>query len=361
VLSNEITRGNFQRTVGALILGVIHPAGKAQPGGLGAPKKEPGKMRDLLVDGSRTDGRVVRVSIDAGYRVTAAEVLSDAAFFNPTPKGDYLYRSRTGLWFVGNAMSAAALTPVAALESNFQCEYAALSPSRQSIVWITRQDGVGALLVTGDRGLTPRTIKRGPGIVRVPAWSPQSNAIAYYFGNADVVQTGEFTLRFIQPDGGSDKQIAPPSQPTGITADRTQPPWWSPDGGRVLFVGNYEADNLVRAYAYVVQADGEGLRRIEGGVWSGDGTHLLGVKRTSLPFGPFVLSATEAATGMSHDVRLGFELPASVSNGRWSPDGRLYAFTTNDKQLMLIDVEKKTLVKLIDFAEGANLSWLEPA
>lgn len=316
-------------------------------------------MSDFLVDGSRSNGRVVRVTFDtANGHSTLEEVVQDAAFFTATPKGDYLYRSRTGGWRAGTVRKPSLSKPVTPPGRDLEFESAALSPDGKLIVWSTQKDGASALVVTDVSGVE-RWRKAEAGILRVPSWSPKSNLIAYYFGKPNVLQTDEFTLRLIAVEGGEPRQIARPSEPTGMTAERTHPPLWSPDGTRILFIGNYQGDNRVRALGYVVQEDGEGLTHVEGGVWSADGRHLLGVRRAHLPFGAFVPFVQDLANGRLRDIELGFELPASVANGRFSPDGKLFAFTTDDNQVHLIDIERKKRTKLIDLAAGAAIVWLD--
>jgi Tol biopolymer transport system component len=318
-------------------------------------------MRDFLLDGSRISGRVVRVTFDsASGHVTTEEVVQGAAYFNATPKGDYLYKSRAGIWRVGNARKSSFGTQVTPPGRDLEYESAALSPDGKLIVWSTLKDGASALAVTDARGVERCRIKAEPGIIRVPSWSPQSAMIAYYFGKPNVLQTDEFTLRVVAADGSQQKQIAKPSEPTGLTAERTHPPLWSPDGSRIMFIGNYQGANRVRAYAYVVQAGGAGLTQVEGGVWSTDGWHLLGVRRSHLPYGPFVLFVQDLSSGGIRDIAVGFELHASVANGRWSPDGRMYVFTADDNQVHLIDIERRKMTKLIDFASGAGITWLDP-
>jgi Tol biopolymer transport system component len=346
--------------LGALALIATHMLTADLRGEANKVHKEPIKMRELLMDASRANGKVVWIGLDGtGGRFRAMEVLHDAAFFNATTKGDYLYRSRGGSWFIGKARGSSSAVPITPPAGN--PEYAALSPDGRLVLWVYQNDTISTMIITQASGPGARQIKRESGIIRVPSWSPQSSEIVYYFGNPNVLQTDEFTLRVISVDGSHEKHLAPPSQATGITADRARPPLWSPDGTRILFVANYQGDNLVRDYAYVVQADGRGaIRLVEGGVWSDDGTKLLGVKRTALPFGPFVLSVFDVLNGSSHPTNLGFDLPASAPNGRWSPDGEAFAFITNDNQLQLVDVERKTKTKIVDFDEGANLIWLVP-
>jgi hypothetical protein len=324
-----------------------------------SPTNEGSKMKYLFfINGSKINGQILLVAFVDSDHVRATIVASNASFFTNTPKGNYLYKGRIGDWWTGNVKSSNQPTMVKSPAN--EVDYATLSADGKAIVWVVRKENVNALIVTDSKGEQQKTIKEELGFIRVPAWSPQSTRIAYYYGKSNVLVTDEFILKVVSADGRDGKELTPPSQPTGISADRTQAPRWSPDGNRILFVGNYEPNMLVREYAYLVDVDKAGFRVVEGGTWNKDGTTLLLVRRKSQPYGPFVLSSMDPSTCVAKDVDLGMELPASVPNGQWSPDAKWYAFTTNENQLYLIDIVRKKKTKLLDYPEGGIVSWIDP-
>jgi len=313
----------------------------------------------LVLDGSRLDGRVVLVEYSGGDQITVKEVVKDAAFFNGAASGDFIYRSRNNKWLLGNVRKPESIANIASVPEGVT--YAALSPDRKMMLWCIEKGNNSSLvsfhLETGER----HNLVSANGLIRAPSWSPKSNGVAYYRGRPDVLMTGGFTLELVTIAGSKNqtRQLASASHPTGITAERTQPPRWSPDGTRILFIGNYESNDLIKAYAYVVRTDGTGQKRVEGGVWSADGAQLLIVKRKQLPFGPLVLAIFNPSTGASSEINLPFDLPMSIGNGRWKPDAQMFAFITDENEVHLIDVSKQRKLKLLDFAQGANLIWLE--
>ncbi len=314
----------------------------------------------LLVDGSRINGKVSLVALDESGQSKVSTLAIDVERFNATQRGDYLYKARAGGWWRGSIRN---LEPPAAIVSPpSEVEFAALSPDAAAIVWSVKENDASALVLSNPAGLEQKEIKRARGVVRQPSWSPNATRLAYYWGDPDVLITDAFTLREVSVSDADDRELALPSKPTGITAERTYPPQWSPDGSMILFLGNYELDDRVQALGYVVRADGsKGVKRVGGGVWSTDGSHLLYVRRTQLPFGPFVLSAQDVSTGASQDIDIGWELPTSAAGGRWSANRSTYAFTTNENELCIIEITKKRTSKLNGFPVGANLIWIERA
>jgi Tol biopolymer transport system component len=325
-----------------------------------SPSNEASTTEALIVDGSLINGRVILVEYDdPTHQITSRDLIKDAAFFNLTAKGDFIYRSRTNAWWYGNVRNPESLLSPSLIPEG--STYAALSPNGKQVLWRVETGEVNSLvagnLATRDR----RTLVTVTGFILVPAWSPQANSVAYYAGLPDVRVTGKFTLELVSLNGLETKvtQLAPASYPTGINASRNQAPSWSPDGANILFVGNYESNDLIRAYTYVVQADGKALKRVEGGVWSTDGKRLWIVRRTQLPFGPLTLSSFNLSNATPHDISLPFALSKNIGTGRWKRDGRMFAFTTEAGEVHLIDVTKKKEFKLIDFVEGARIYWLE--
>ena len=311
----------------------------------------------LLVDGSHINGNVLLIEFGGNLPVTVKTITKDAKFFNSTSKGDFIYENSLNKWLFGNVKK-----PELAVEIPSVLEkvtFAALSPNGEMMVSCLEQGGISSLVLGNMKTGLQRKLISESGVIRAPSWSPKSNSIAYYYGPSNVQVTDEFTLK-LATLAGETKQLAASSQPTGITADRADPPQWSPDGVSILFVANYESDYLVRSYAYSVRTDGTGLKRVGGGVWSADGTHLLSVRSTKPPFGSFVLSVLNLSTGVSSDINIENDLPMSASNGRWKSDGKLFAFITNENELYVVDVRKRQKSKLVDLSsEGSNLIWIE--
>lgn len=314
---------------------------------------------NLVVDGSRVNGQVVLVEYERPDTVGVTQIVNDAVFFNVTEKGHFVYNSRISGWQYGSVTQPGATTQIESVPDSVT--YAALSPDNKMVLWTTETGSQSRVLVRSLQTGTEHELISRPGVISVPAWSPQSDAIAFYFVEPNALLNDAFTLNLVVFGDSKPqvKQLVRPSNQTGLTAARTQPPRWSPDGSHILFLANYETENVIRSYAYVVNRDGSGLKRVEGGVWSADGKDLWLARRTELPFGHFVLSKYSLVVQKPIDIDLPFELPKSVAGGRWKPDGQLFAFITNDNELTFIDLTDKRKFKVADFVEGADLIWLE--
>lgn len=310
----------------------------------------------LIVDGSSINGRVLLV-FDDNAEIAPTEVVKDAAFFNLAANGNFVYKSRANTWFHGNVTRPESLTAITPVPLG--STYAALSPDGKKVVWLVETAKSSRLVSTTLETEEQHLLVSEAGVIKVPAWSPQSNSIAYYSGPQDAAVTGKFILKMLSLGSASKGgPLTQPSHPTGMTADRTQPPSWSPDGARILFVGNFEKNEVIRAFAYVVHADGTGLKRVEGGVWNSNGTRIWIVRRKEQPFGPLVLATFDLSSGQSQDIDSPV-LPMTMGDNKWKRDGRMFAFISEKGEVEVIDVTKKKQIKLIDFDAAAKLAWVE--
>ena len=121
---------------------------------------------------------------------------------------------------------------------------------------------------------------------------------------------------------------------------------------------NYESNDLISAYLYVVNHDGTGLKRVEGSRWSRDGGALLLARRVSLTSKNFVLSRYNLNSSKLTDIDLPFQLPPNIANGAWHPGGKLFAYITNKDELTFVDLTAQQNYKAADVEEYAQLYWL---
>ena len=123
------------------------------------------------------------------------------------------------------------------------------APDGAHIVFSRRDSG---LYVVGALGGEPRLIVRTPW-ARTPRFSPDGRWISYWTGFPASVIAGGVpgalgTIFVVPSDGGSPREIA-----TGLASARY--PIWSPDGERILFLGE-EDPNLRRHDWYVIPRAG---------------------------------------------------------------------------------------------------------
>jgi TolB protein len=140
-----------------------------------------------------------------------------------------------------------------------------------------------------------------------PAWSPQSNRIAFTWGE---IATGD--IYTVEPDGANLRRLT--------EEENAFNPTWSPDGTQLLFLSRHEG----RFQIYVINADGTNLHSITAertpdvydAAWSPDGTQIVYWDR----YGISVLNA---------DGTNARWLAKGVSPS-WSPDGREIAFVSQE-------------------------------
>lgn len=138
-------------------------------------------------------------------------------------------------------------------------------------------------------------------------------------------------------------------------------PVWSPDGTRIVF----SREDGVQSGNYVVNADGSGLRRLDGNPatflqsWSPDGRLLVG-SRTWGRYNNRRMTVVVAADG-SHERRL----LGGGGGPVWSPDGMFVAFVPDEQDLRngtigVIRADGTGRKRLVggSFSQPAHLDWL---
>lgn len=123
-------------------------------------------------------------------------------------------------------------------------------------------------------------------------------------------------------DDGASRPLAP-----GMSSDQ---PAWSPDGKRIVFTSWRQLNDGLIGDLYVIDADGEGLRRLtnnefrdEFAAWSPDGEHIAYGARADGNFDIFVMRSDGS------DVRQITAHPAADFRPAWSPDGAWLAFSSS--------------------------------
>jgi Tol biopolymer transport system component len=154
-----------------------------------------------------------------------------------------------------------------------------------------------------------------------PAWSPDGGRIAFIGVQAAGGESDGAQIFSAAPDGGGLAQL------THLPDDDIAAIAWSPDGTRIAFASAHRSDTRLS----VINADGSGWRTLAGSVnedfptpsWSPDGTRMTFVRGES---DRSLLSVVNAdGTGLKTLRRIALD----TNEGglpRWSPDGRRIAY-----------------------------------
>ncbi|MGH8698268.1 MAG: TolB family protein [Burkholderiales bacterium] len=196
------------------------------------------------------------------------------------------------------------------------------SPNGGPVVFVSGRTGAAQLFLLDVDSRQTVSISNGEKAYLYPRWSPDGKRIAAMHGvneNHDIVVLDDLPLQV----GAARPQVAQRFLTTWRHDDLS--PSWSPDGRRIAFYSNYNAENDPRIWSLVViEADG-------GAPTEGDG-----------------LAARVVAHNVIPDVSMG---PA------WLPDSRRIAYVRNDRDryhpIYVVDVESKQSRRL---ATGTSIN-----
>src|SRR5208283_4631434 len=196
-----------------------------------------------------------------------------------------------------------------------QADSFAYSPDGESIAFV--RDGVAGLWKCSKDG--SGTVLLDDGLAAYhPRWSPDGSRIAYAgrpFTNTDEVEVAPFRVYTISAKGGK-REPVPGAEGPGFD------PSWSPDGKRIAFAPNMQADTAPKEQRHVsiVNLETGAAEAVPGSddiwstVWSPDGRWLVGIAQNGPALKPVVYNfTTRQWTQLAEKVMAHF---------RWSKDSR---------------------------------------
>lgn len=186
-----------------------------------------------------------------------------------------------------------------------------ISPDGLDIIFTSYKRGNPDLYKRALASTVEVPISTRRGLNATGAWSPDGKRIAL-----SLSKDGNTELYSIARDGSDPKRLT-------VSRAANVSPAWSPDGKRIAFV----SDRFGSPQLFVMNADGSNLQRLGSGggyiaspSWSPKGDRLAYVRRAA-GFQIFVAQAD--GTG---EIQL--TTAGSNERPRWSPDGRLIAFSS---------------------------------
>ncbi len=204
----------------------------------------------------------------------------------------------------------------------------AWSPDGSKIAFVADDNGFDVFVMDPTGGPGVSLTNAYPGVDRDPTWSPDGRRIAFSSDRAGhragptgcTIPEGSCPadIFVMNPDGSDVKNVTR----SGRVDERS--PAWSPDGGRIAFVVDFDL--------YVMNADGgnrkaltQGPAREHDPAWSPDGTKIaFAASTTEDNYDIFVMSAEGKSTQNLTKY-------PSVKDLRpaWSPDGTRIAFASS--------------------------------
>lgn len=241
-----------------------------------------------------------------------------------------------------------------------------VSPDGKKIFWLSEEKTKSYLIVRDLKSNNERILVAHSGQISKPSWSPDSSQIAYYYVESELKSNDAYELYMITLGESGDepnlRKLAPASKQSALTASRTQPPLWSSDGTQLKFVANYESDELIKSYSYIIHLETNELKRVESGewgsIWNSDGNALLLVQRESLSSKNYVISRYNLSSFKVNKFNLPFQIPSNITNCLWHPNGQNFAFNTTDNELIIVDLVTQKKVNVLKVNGYARMYWL---
>jgi Tol biopolymer transport system component len=214
--------------------------------------------------------------------------------------------------------------PVRVLGAGIQAGEARLSPDGTRIAFSGVNHGVVGIYVVNRDGTELRRVAAPlDGPVFQPTWSPDGTKLAY----ARAHQETGYDILVVNADGTHTLNLT-----ASLGASAEWMPAWSPDLGagasRIAFVRRVDGNENV----WTMRADGTDLRQITTGVldlepaWSPDGRTIVFQRSNAVINADLQLVA--AVGGVVRPVMSFMSLAGPQTHPRFSPDGRMIAFTS---------------------------------
>jgi hypothetical protein len=320
----------------------------------------------IILDDSSWSGDVFIFQVSSGSPIQK-ELAKNVSRFAIARSGHFVLKDKDGNWFKGRVDASLTVAKRAIKSVPLDVTRAAISEDGKRIAWVNTALPKSELIVEGYDGDKPtvlRVISKN-GLIAAPAWSPDGNLLAYYYGPPGAETKDGFILMLLDVSsaGNQPVPITPPSRWTRPTPLRGSPPLWSPDGKFLRFEGRYD-DDLSKC-SYIVSVDGKQLRPATFGWWDQEGKLGYGLKQEDQGLNEFIITEEDAlqkGQKKSFSIKHRIKLTGSRGIVAISPSARKVAYIENDKEALLFDSETGKTVSLDSRIVNAltRLIWINP-
>jgi TolB protein len=245
------------------------------------------------------------------------------------------------------------------------------SPDRSQIAFLAPDpnDPMGnvSLYRIAVDGSTPERLVDGVSAHAAPSWSPDGSRIAYtsFAGYDPVYESGAISVRVFDIESGKETDLTGAKYPLAFN------PSWSPDGSQVAFIvkhqglgerpqhapGDVMVANLGRLDDEFENATNGAVRDVWSASWSPRGDELLLYSlfgQTWYEPPSTSIRVLNRATGEIGQLA-GIEERPTVPV--WSPDGTRFAFTANDKSIVVANSAGNLHEMEADEALSGEITW----